>query len=106
MTAIKPTAFVDFRQIVKKSEPPKDELEATEIKLAHLVNTEGWEEMTRYINTLKGNLTNLNKTLMEKGAAFEEIGRNAVVSQLAIDLLDKILTRANDAKEAVERRQR
>jgi len=102
--AIKPDAFVDFRSIVNKTEIPKDELEASEVALAHLENTDGWLELKKYIDTLKKNINNLNKVLMEKGAAFEEIGRNAVVSQLAVDLLDQIVTRVDDAREAVDRR--
>jgi hypothetical protein len=106
MQAIKPTGFVDFRDVVKKAEPAEDELEASEVALAHLVGTDGWTELRRYIDSLKSEIGNLNKVLMEKGAAFEEIGRNAVVSQLAVDLLDKITTRVEDAKESVDRRKR
>ena len=104
MSAIKPDSFVDFREVIKKVEEPKDELEASEVALAQLEETAGWLEMVRYIDTLKSNIGSLNKVLMEKGAEFEEIGRNAVVSQLAVDLLDQIVTRVKDAREAVDRR--
>ena len=66
-----------------------------------------WQlETERKVNqsTLKLKTAAQNKVLMEKGAEFEEIGRNAVVSQLAIDLLDKITTRVLDARESVDRR--
>ena len=99
-------SFTDCREVVKKAEPPKDGIEASEVALAHLAGTEGWTELEKYIGTLKTEIGNLNKTLMEKGAAFEEIGRNAVVSQLAIELLDKIVHRVDDAKEAVNKRKK
>ena len=102
--AIKSDAFLDYRKVIEKANPPKDELEASETSLAHLANTDGWGELKRYIDNLKGSLGTLNKALMERGAGFEEIGRNAVVTQLAVDLLNKIVTKVEDARTAVERR--
>lgn len=104
--AIKPSGFADFKEVIKHSEPPKDELEASEVALASLQNTEGWTELKRYIGTLKKEINNLTKVLMESGAEFEEIGRNTVVSQLAIDLLDKIVIRVEDAEDAVNKRRK
>ena len=104
--AIKSDAFVDYRKIIDKTSPPKDELEASESKLEALSTTEGWEELKKYIDSLKENLGNLNKALMERGADFDEIGRNAVVIQLSTDLLNKIVTRVDDAREAIERRRK
>ena len=104
--AIKSDAFIDYRKIIDKTSPPKDELGASEKKLEALSATDGWQELKKYIDSLKDSLNNLNKALMERGADFEEIGRNAVVTQLAIDLLNKIVTKVEDAKEAVERQRR
>lgn len=106
MPAIKPTTFVDFKEVVKKANPPEDELEGSEVALASLSSTEGWLELKKYINNLKTEINSLNKQLMANGAAFEEIGRNAVVSQLASDLLDKIIQKVEDAQEAVDRRRK
>ena len=106
MSAIKPSAFLDFRDVVKKVEPEESELEESESVLADMANSAGWIELKKYINNLKQEIGNLNKSLMENGAEFEEIGRNAVVSQLALDLLDKIVVKVEDAREAITRRRK
>jgi hypothetical protein len=99
--AIKPDSFNDFRKIVDKFRAPES-LDQKEYYLAALANSDGWKTLKEYINDLRSDITQLNKSMMERGASFEELGRNAVVSQLAQDLLTKIVQRVDDAAEAVE----
>lgn len=99
--AIKPDQFFDFRQIVEKAKGPKNKDVQKEYSLAALANNDGWKTLKEYINNLKEDIENLNKSMMERGASFEDIGRNAVVSQLARDLLRKIVQRVEDAAESV-----
>ena len=100
--AIKPDRFYDFRKIVEKANAPKDSLDQKEYYLAALGNSDGWRTLKEYIENLKTDIEDLNKSMMERGASFEDIGRNAVISQLARDLLKKIVQRVEDAKEAIE----
>ncbi len=104
--AIKSDSFVDFRKVIEKTKPPKDELDIAEKRFAHLAGTEDWKELKKYIDSLKESMNGLNKTMMEKGAEWEDIGKNAVIVQLANDLLSKIVTKVEDAKEAVEKQKR
>jgi len=99
--AIKPDSFNDFRKIVER-EKAKDSLDQKEYYLAALANSDGWLTLKEYINNLKDDIDNLNKSMMERGASFEDIGRNAVIAQLARDLLKKIVQRVEDAAESIE----
>jgi hypothetical protein len=100
--AIHPDSFNDFRKIVLKANAPADSADQKEYYLAALANSDGWKTLKEYIETLKDDIDNLNKSMMERGASFEDIGRNAVIAQLARDLLRKIVQRVEDAHESVE----
>jgi hypothetical protein len=99
--AIHPDSFSDFRKLVKKLETENATDDEKEISLSVLADHAGWSVLKEYINNLRSDITNLNKSMMERGASFEDIGRNAVVSQLAQDLLTKIIQRVDDAHESV-----
>jgi hypothetical protein len=105
-TAIRPDAFIDYRKVIDKAQPetPTELLE--ENQLAKLSNTEGWTVLRKYIQQLKSDLGNINKSMMERGASFDEIGKNAVIVELAGELLTQIVQKVDDAREAVERQPR
>lgn len=100
--AIRPDSFIDYRKVVEKAKPEQPEL-IEERQLAHLANSDGWVVLAKYIEELNTDLSNINKSMMGKGASFEEIGRNAVIVQLAQELLEKIVQKVEDAREAVNR---
>ena len=103
--AIKPEYFADLRQIRSlriKAKAEKAGIDPEEGLLHALSDHGGWKVLEKHINDIKADLDELTKAQMEKGATREEIGATAVTAQLGKDLLDKILNRVNDAREAVE----
>ena len=105
--AIRPDSFVDYRQIIERAKPQPKEPELIEEKqLAALAESDGWHVLKKYITELQTDLGNINKSMMERGASFDEIGKNAVIVQLANELLLKIVQKVSDAAEAESRRPR
>ena len=103
--AIRPDSFVDYRKVIEQAKPKTEEKGLIEERqLAHLANSDGWVVLRDYINELDENLNKLNKQMMERGASFEEIGKNAVIVQLAQELLQKIVQKVADANDAINRR--
>lgn len=103
--AIRPDSFVDYRKVIEQATPKSEEKGLVEERqLASLANSDGWVVLKDYINELDSNLTNINKQMMERGASFEEIGKNAVIVQLAQELLQKIVQKVADANDAINRR--
>jgi len=103
--AIKPEYFADLRQIRSlriKEKAKKVGIDPEEGLLHALSDHDGWKVLEKFINQLLGDLDDLTKSQMEKGADFSEIGRNAVTVQLCKEVLIKILNKVNDAREAVE----
>lgn len=104
--AIRPDSFVDYRKVIERATPKSEEKGLVEERqLASLANSDGWVVLKDYINELDSNLTNINKQMMERGASFEEIGKNAVIVQLAQELLQKIVQKVADANDAINRRE-
>ncbi len=100
-SAIKPDSFSEIRKIIAKAEAPQDPELVKEKQLAVLADLEGWQVLKDYINSISESLANLNKSMMEAGASFEEIGKNTVVAQLAGDLLNKVIHKVEDAQDSV-----
>jgi len=104
--AIRPD-FIDFRKIIEKTKPQPKEPELIEEKqLSQLANSDGWLVLKKYINELQIDLANINKSMMERGASFDEIGKNAVIVQLANELLTKVIQKVEDANEAINQSSR
>lgn len=101
--AIRPDAFVDYRKVIEKAQPETEPELLEEKYLAALAHSDGWQVLNKYIQQLSSDLRNINKQMMERGASFDEIGKNAVVVELADELLTKIIQKVEDARESVER---
>lgn len=103
--AIRPDAFADYRQIIDRAKPkPKEPELIEERQLAAMSTTDGWIVLRKYIDELQSDLAHINKSMMERGASFDEIGKNAVIVQLADELLTKIVQKVDDAAEADAKR--
>lgn len=101
--AVKSDAFIDFRQVLDRDKEYGDAEVVKEKHLASFALSDGWLALKGYIVELKLELSNINKSMMERGASFEEIGKNAVIVQLADDLLTKIIQKVEDANEAINK---
>lgn len=99
--AIKPDSFVDFKRVLDRTEENTEVIE--EKHLASLALSDGWIALKKYIGSLKEELQNINKKMIGRGSSYEEIGQNAVVSQLGDDLLTKIIQKVEDANEAINK---
>jgi len=71
--------------------------------LYNLSQHKGWHILLAYMEDQQNNLELVNAQAIEKGLTFEEIGKNAIVINLAKDFIKRVKDRVNDAKEAVER---
>jgi hypothetical protein len=94
--------FLTMPSMTRENKPegkPSDE----EIALDAMANLSGWRYLTEFIEALKKDLDTLNYTAISNGATFEEIGKNAVVVNMAKEVINRILTKVSDAKEAVEK---
>lgn len=98
--AIHSDYFVDFREIIEKKEKKTPITE--EKQIAYMANTPGWKLMAEYIRQLIDSLDLPAKMSMEGGCSYEEIGRKTIVAQLTKEFLQKVLEKAEDAKEATE----
>lgn len=102
--AIRPDYFQPLkiiREMDEEKEVHEDSLR--EERLLHALSShEGWKIMEKFMEAEKLKLDSLNKAQIEKGASFDEIGRNAVLIQLCKEELNTILNKVKDAREAVE----
>ena len=86
--ATKPDYFADFRKLRSlktDSEAKARGIDPDDNDLAFMSETRGWHLLKDDIKNMIKDLDDLTKVQMEAGKPFEEIGRNAVVSQLAKD---------------------
>lgn len=67
-----------------------------------LTSMKGWQLLKEFKQRVMGELYEANKAAMSSGLPFEEIGKNAVVINLAEDIVDRIINLVEDAKEACE----
>ena len=98
--AIKP----EFRpNIAKEEEIKKTGATDEEKALYSMSGSKGWRILEEYIDDQIHALDNINEKAMEVGQNFEEIGKNTVISSLAKKIIERILNKVADAKEACER---
>lgn len=106
-TAIRPDKF--FENIPSLAENAESEIEGKddiieeEKILAGLAESSGWKVLKEFIDRVTNDLDNVNIVAISQGANFEEIGKNTVVVNLAKSVIEKIVNRVKDAKEANER---
>ena len=98
-TALKPTIF-NIDAFKEESEVSK--INDEEQFLYSLSKQKGWDIIVEFKKRVFKELDEVNKADMSNGMSFEEIGKNAVVINLAESVVDRILDKVNDAKEACE----
>ena len=102
--AIRPDKFFADIPSLAESEGASGVTEEEKI-LAGLAESGGWKILREFIERVKNDLDNVNTAAISQGATFEEIGKNAVVVGLAKSVIEKIINKVLDAKEANERPQ-
>jgi len=98
-TAIRPD-FIVNRAVDEKVKATGASEE--EMHLYNLSRHKGWLILETYMDDQVRSLESINAQAIEKGLTFEEIGKNAIVINLAKDFVRRITDRVNDAKEVVE----
>jgi hypothetical protein len=98
--ALKPKTFISQLPTVKEKEVTTEDLSEEETQLASLSRTAGWKVLTEYIEQLKRDMDALNNRAIEGGADFEAIGQNTLIISQAKQVIDKVLNRVADAREA------
>lgn len=98
--AFKPT-YINFP--IKEEKKVEGKATDEEISLQALSVTSGWKVLSEYIDRLLKDLDNITSKSMETGLSLEEIGKNAVVADMAKGIVNRIKTKVSDAKEIVER---
>jgi hypothetical protein len=99
-TALRPTIFniKAFEENEAVSSKATDE----ERFLYTISKTNGWKIITEFKERVFKELEEANRLAMGNGQPFEEIGKNAVVINLAESIVDRILHLVDDAREACE----
>ena len=99
-SAIRPSFFNTLPTVVKEQEAKKKGISEEEQELYALSQMGGWKILKSYAEDLLGDLDSGTATAMAQGLPFEEIGRNAVVIDLAKGIIKRILDKVGDAQEA------
>lgn len=103
-TAIRPDKFFEnMPSLADDTTIEKDGATEEEKILAGLSESSGWKVLRGFINRVVNDLDNVNTAAISQGATFEEIGKNTVVVNLAKSVIERILSKIDDAKEATER---
>lgn len=102
-TAIKPNFFINVPALAKvqASESVTDE----EKSLYAMSKTSGWVIFKKIAEDTVLQLGNVNKAAIAQGLPLEEIGRNAIVVNLAQEAIERLLNRVIDISEAIEKKE-
>lgn len=100
-TAITPDYFFKQMPSIREADKEAEKKGASEEErmIFAMTQMKGWLILREYIETLSGELNEVNRTAIQNGASLEEIGRNTVVVSLTQDIISKILNKASDAIE-------
>ncbi len=102
--AIKPTSiFNNLASFQQESQESAETISDEEKAIATLANTAGWKALKGFIQSVNGDLDNINSAAIENGASFEELGRNVLVVNLTKNVIQRILDKVEDCKEASEK---
>ena len=102
--ATRPDYFAGIKStLTSEGELKEKGIDLEDNDLAAMSVHRGWKVLREYIDNMVSDLDNITKAQMQEGKSFEEIGQNAIVTQLAKEFLTKIIHKVDDAKEAVER---
>jgi hypothetical protein len=100
-TALRPSIF-NVEAFKKDNEAVKRGVTDEERILYALSAMAGWKIVVDFKGRLIKDMEDANKDLMASGQSFDEIGKNAVVINLAESIVDRIINLVSDAKEACE----
>ena len=99
--AIKPGVFnIQAFKAQEKAEEAGATIEET--ALYAMSKSKGWKILNEYINTISEQLNEANREAISNGLPLREIGQNAVVINWVKEVLDKVVYKVTDAKEACE----
>jgi len=97
--ALRPSFFDTLPTIVKEQEAKRKGLTDEEAVLFALSQHSGWKIVKEYAEDLMRDLDMGTRTALAQGLPFEEIGRNAVVIDLAKGIIRRILEKVEDARD-------
>jgi hypothetical protein len=100
-TALRPGIF-NIEAFKKDEEAVKRGATEEERYLYALTGMKGWSLLVEFKKRVIEEMEEANKALMANGQSFDEIGKNAVVINLAENIVDRIINLVTDAKEACE----
>jgi len=100
-SALKPNFFSSLPSMAD-DKAAKSGASDDERLLYALSQSGGWRVFKQFTNELLSDLDHGTETAMAQGLPFEEIGRNAVVINLAKGIINKQLQKVQDAWEACE----
>lgn len=103
--ALKPTFYDDVRSVWQKKaeeEAKKTGIDVEDSALSALSGLSGWEVLKEHIENLKKGLDLKMKEAVASGMSESEIGKSAVMSILAKDMLDSIISKVEDSALVVE----
>ena len=100
---LKPTFYEGIRSTWHEDEEAKKTGVAKEDNaLATLAATSGWKILKEYVDSLKKTLDLKLQQAVSSGMTEAEIGKSAVMSVLAKDMLDSIVSKVEDSALIVE----
>lgn len=102
-TAIKPVFFQNLPTFVAEQQAKETGTGDEEQHLHALSTHTGWKIIDQYARDLLKDMDEVTDLSMAQGLPLEEIGRNALVANLAKGVIKRILQKVDDAVEAVER---
>jgi len=102
-TALRPGFFNTLSTIKKDEKVIGASISNDERHLHALSSHAGWQIIDSYTRSLLDDLDNMTEVSMAQGLSLEEIGRNALVANLAKGVIKHILQKVEDAKEAVDK---
>lgn len=104
--ALRPSnIFTEFSSLDKdESEKDIEIIKDEDEKLAHTARTEGWELIKEIANEQIAFLDKMVISSMEMGASFEDIGKKTAVKEITKDVLNRIISRVEEAREASDKR--
>lgn len=102
--ALKPAYFSNLPTFIKEQQAKAKGVTPEEEHYNALSKHTGYKQLKAYANSLMEDLERVTDSAMSQGLTWEEIGRNAVVANLAKGLVKRIFERVDDAVEACERK--
>lgn len=100
-SALKPGIF-NIESFKRDEEAAKRGATEEERFLYALTGMKGWSILVEFKERVIKEMEEANKAMMASGQPFDEIGKNAVVINLAESIVDRIINLVIDAKEVCE----